>query len=116
MSFQLPTIRIKVMSRCMSAPDATSLHHCLQNHHLYFIILMNSGIGHYEAYSQPCESEFVSYMPSPFYPASAVLFQLHGRMVSHMQVLDTPSSTVHSTKYLDPYNRKHILLVLAACS
>ena len=37
------------------------------------------------------------YMPSPFYSASVVLFQLHGDMVSHMQALATPSSTVHST-------------------
>ena len=35
------------------------------------------------------------YMPSPFYSASVVLFQLHGGMVSHMQALATPSSTVH---------------------
>ena len=41
-------------------------------------------------------------MPSPFYPASVPLFQLHVGMVSHMQVLATPSSTVHNTKYLDP--------------
>ena len=47
---------------------------------------------------------FVRYMPSPFYPASVVLFQLHGGMVSHMQVLATPSSTVHNAKYLDPYH------------
>ena len=32
------------------------------------------------------------------------LFQLHGGMVSHMQVLATPSSIVHNTKYLDPYH------------
>ena len=48
------------------------------------------------------------YMSSPFYPGSVVLFQLHGGMVSLMQVLATPSSTVHYTKYLDPYNRNHI--------
>ena len=29
-------------------------------------------------------------MPSPFYPASVVLFQLHGGMVSYMQILATP--------------------------
>ena len=29
----------KIMSRCLSAPDATSLHHCLQNHRQYFTIL-----------------------------------------------------------------------------
>ena len=44
------------------------------------------------------------YMPSPFYPSSVVLFQLHGGMVSHhMQELGTHFSTVHNTKYLDPY-------------
>ena len=26
------TCNPKVMSRCLSMPDATSLHHCLQNH------------------------------------------------------------------------------------
>ena len=43
-------------------------------------------------------------MPSPFYPASVVFFQLHGGMVSLMQALAMPSSTVHSTKYLDTYH------------
>ena len=33
------TCNPKIMSRCLSAPDATSLHHCLQNHHQYFNIL-----------------------------------------------------------------------------
>ena len=47
-------------------------------------------------------------MPPPFYPASVVLFQLHGDMVSHMQVLATPSSTVNNIKYLDPYHRNHM--------
>ena len=47
-------------------------------------------------------------MPSFFYSASEVLFQLHGGMVSHMQVLATPSSTVHSTWILTTE-------VLAAC-
>ena len=50
---------------------------------------------------------FVRYMPPPFYPASVVFFQLHGGMVSHMQALTTPSSTVNNTKYLDPYHRNH---------
>ena len=44
------------------------------------------------------------YMPSPFYPASILFFQLHGGMVSLMQALATPSSTVHNTKYLDNYH------------
>ena len=37
------TCNPKVMSRCLSAPDATSLHHCLQNH---CPIKLNSGVGH----------------------------------------------------------------------
>ena len=77
------TCNPKVMSSCLSTPDATSLHHCLQNH---------------------WETGFIRYMPSPYYPTSVVLFQLHGGIVSHMQVLATPSSTVHNTKYLDPYH------------
>ena len=28
---------LKVMSRCLSAPDAASLHHCLQNHCQCFV-------------------------------------------------------------------------------
>ena len=52
----------------------------------------------------PWETGFIRYMPSPYYLASVVLFQLHGGMVSHMQVLSTPSSTVHKTLYLDPYH------------
>ena len=41
-------------------------------------------------------------MPSTFYPASVVFFQVHGGMVSFKQALDTPSSTVHNTKYSLP--------------
>ena len=33
------TCNAKVLSRCLSAPDATFLHHCLQNHRQYCIIL-----------------------------------------------------------------------------
>ena len=33
------TCNPKVMSRCLSAPDATSLHHCLQNHRQHYTIL-----------------------------------------------------------------------------
>ena len=54
------------------------------------------------------------YMPSPFYPVSIVIFQLHGVMVCLMQALATPSSTVHNTKYLDTYHE--IISVLAASS
>ena len=52
------------------------------------------------------------YMPSIFYSASVVLFQLHGGMVSHMQALATPSSTVHNTWILTTES----ISVLAACS
>ena len=44
------------------------------------------------------------YMPSPFYPASVIPIEFHEGMVSHMQVLAKPSSSVHNTKYLDPYH------------
>ena len=43
-------------------------------------------------------------MPSPFYPASILFLLLHEGMVSLMQALATPSSTVHNTKYLDTYD------------
>ena len=66
---------------------------------LYYLML-NSGIGHLEASSQPCEKGFVRYMPSPFYPSSVVLFQLHGGMVSHMQVLATQYNTIFLDSYL----------------
>ena len=44
------------------------------------------------------------YMPSPFYPSSVVLLRFHGGMVIHMQVLATPSRTVHNIKFLVPYH------------
>ena len=59
--------KINVMSRCLSAPDATSLYHCLQNHRQYF----TSGIGHTK---KPVKRGFVKYMPFPFYPASCSAF------------------------------------------
>ena len=74
---------------------------------IYYYLMLKSGIGQKEACSQPCERGFVRCMPSPFYPSSVVLFQLHGGMVSHMQVLATHFSSVHNTKYLDPYLSNH---------
>ena len=41
------------------------------------------------ACSQPWERGFIRYMPSPFHPASVVIFQLHGGVVSLMQALAT---------------------------
>ena len=52
------------------------------------------------------------YMPSPFYSASVVFFQLHGSMVSHMQELATPSSTLHNTWIVTTES----ISVLGACS
>ena len=68
------SIQLSANKRCLSAPDTTSLHHCPQNHRQYYTILKG----------------FLMYMPSHFYSASVVLFQLHGGMVSHMQALATP--------------------------
>ena len=72
------TCNPKIKSRChLSVPNATSLHHCLQNHCQY------------------CTRRPLA-CPSPLYPASVVLFQLHGGIVSHMQVLPTPSSILNT--------------------
>ena len=89
------------MSRWLSAPDATSLHHCLKNHHQYCAIL---------CWIQALDTK----RPIANFVKGGLLgichnlsihqlFQLHGFMVSHMQVLATHFSTVHNTKYLDPY-------------
>ena len=64
------------MSRCLSAPDATSLPP--EPSLIFYYLKLNSGIGHTK---RPVERGFVRYMPFLFYPASVVLFQLHGGMV-----------------------------------
>ena len=92
------------MSRCLSAPDATSLHHCLQNLRQYYTIFNWIQELDTKGCCQHWVRGFLRYMPSPFYSASVVLFQLHGGMVSHMQALATPSCT----HYLDTYHWKHI--------
>ena len=99
----LTTSNPKVISRCLSAPDATSLHHCLQQ---YFTILsLIQALDTKRPVASLGKGNFLGvYMPFPFYPASVVHFQLQGGMVSHMQVLATPSSTVNNNKYLDPYH------------
>ena len=53
-------------------------------------------------------------MPSPFYPSSVVLFQLHGGMVRHIQLLTThvQLNLLLNTWILASEN----ILVLAACS
>ena len=65
-------------------PDATSLHHCLQNHYQRQTALQRRG----------CKVCAIS-----IYAASVVLFQLHGCVVSHMQVIATPLLSVHNIKY-----------------
>ena len=57
------------------------------------------------------------YMTSPFYTASVVLFQLHGSVVSHMQVTATPLLSDHNIKYSFAGSLPtESILVLAACS
>ena len=72
-------------------PDATFLHHCLQNHRQYFTIL---------SWIQALDTR----RPKVLFQA----FQLHGGIISHMLVLAKPSSTVHKIKYLDTYHWSHI--------
>ena len=61
---------------------------------------LNSSIGHYEAFRQPWDRGFIRYMPSLFYPASIVFFQLHRGIVSLKQALATPSSRANNSKIL----------------
>ena len=56
---------------------------------IVYYLELSSGIGHNRPVASLAEG-VVRYMPSPFYTASVVLFQLHGCVVSHMQVLATP--------------------------
>ena len=48
MSFQLPAIRIKVMSRCLLALEPSSM---------FYYLKLNSGIGHLEAFSTTSNEE-----------------------------------------------------------
>ena len=101
---QLPTILCQdACQRLMLHPYITALRTIIN------IVLSYVEFRHWtlRGLSQPCERGFVRYMPSPFYPSSVVLFQLHGGMVSHMQVLATHFSTLHNTKYLDAYLCNH---------
>ena len=54
-------------------------------------------------------------MPSPFYPASVVFFQLHGGIVSHMHVLDHPQQyTILNSWILTMKAYKFWLLLIEA--
>ena len=70
-------------------PDATYIPTSLPPEpvSIFYYLKLNSGIGHQETCSQPCKGGIC-------HQASVVFFQVHGGMVSHMQVLATPSSTV----------------------
>ena len=78
------TCNPKVMSRCLLAPNATSLHRCFHNHCQYCTIL--SGI-HALDTKRPVASlgkgDFLS-VCHLLYPASVVSIQFHVGMVSHM--------------------------------
>ena len=98
------TCNLKVMARFLSVPDATSLHHCLQNHCQYFTIL---------CWIQQLDSRGLSKrgFVSPFYIAIVKYFHAFPAswgIISHLLVLATQSWTVHNTKYLDPYHWSHI--------
>ena len=105
MSFWLPCIcnlkSISVPSGYLSMPDATSLHHCFQNHHQYCIILswiraLNINIPIVNLAEWGCKI------------ASVVLLKLHGCVVSHMPVLATTLLSVHNinTHFAGPLQLK----------
>ena len=74
-----------LMSRCLSAPDATALYHCLQ--------VLDT--------KRPVKRGFVT----PFYTTIALLFQAlpaSWGIISHMLVLATPPQLC--MLYLDPYH------------
>ena len=101
---QLPAIL------CQDACQRLMLHHYITaSRTIINIVLSYVEFSHWTR--QPCERGFVRYMPSPFYPSRVVLFQLHGGMVSHMQVLATHFSTVYNSIFTS-----ETILVLAACS
>ena len=103
-----PSTTCNPMSRCLSAPDVIFLHQWLKNHHQYCTILCwIRALDKRPVASLVKGGLLYRYIPSPSYPSSVVLFQLHGGMVSHMQELGKHFSTVHNTKYSDPYLWNH---------
>ena len=97
MSFRLPCIcnlkSISILSGCLSMPDATSLHHCLQNHHQYCSILSwIRALNINRLIVNLTEAGLYCYI----YIASVVLLKLHGCVVSHMEVLATTLLSVHN--------------------
>ena len=63
------TCNPKVMSRCLSAPDATSLYHCFQNHRQYSVIR------HKEACSQPIFLVLAAFLEAVMYGCSIRCWQ-----------------------------------------
>ena len=70
------------------------LHQCLQNYCQYFTIL---------SWIQALDTRGLSSYSS--FPGFSSFM---GGIISHMLVLATPFSTVHNSKYLDPYHWSHI--------
>ena len=73
---------------------------------IFYYLKLSSGIGHKEACNHHCKMGLLNICH--IVSIQQALIQLHGGMISHMQVLATPSSIVHNTKSLDPYHWKQI--------
>ena len=89
-----------------------SLHHCLQNHHQYCIILSWIRALNINRPIVNLAEGVVMYMQSPFYIASVVLLKLHGCVVSHMQVLATTILSVNNllnTHFAGPLQLKEFI-------
>ena len=99
------------MSRYLSAPDAISLHHYIKNHHQYCTILC--WIQALDT-KRPVASLVKGGLLGICHLLSScvVLFQRHGGMVCHMQVLATNLYIILYTWILT----SETILVLAACS
>ena len=80
---------LKVKSTCLSVPEATSLHHSLQNHRQYYTIL-----------------SLIQALDTKRPVASLAKADLLGHGQSYASIA-TPSSTVHNTKHFDPYHWNH---------
>ena len=87
------------MSRCLSAPDATSLHHCLQKHSKYFTILSEiRALDTKRSVASLGKGDFlgitISFLSSRFSVFPALCW--------HSQSYASISHTLHT------YHRKHI--------
>ena len=69
---------------------------------IFYYRKLKYGIVHQEACSQPWKTGFIRYMPSPYYPASVVLFQLHGGI----------SDVVTASVYLEKTRQKKLTKII----